>query len=200
MIAMHGGAWLACKTEGAVQTRARHAGLVAAIALILLFALGGFWASQLDGYALAQPMDPFGPSNPLTKTVIRPEGALLANYGQHGWMLIAPALGFAGAAIAGLLAFRGTRPIIAFLASGLSIAGVIATAGVSLFPFLLPSSLDPNASLTIWDASSSRTTLMIMTVATAIFLPLVLAYTGWVYRVLRGPVTEATLRDEPHAY
>jgi cytochrome d ubiquinol oxidase subunit II len=63
--------------------------------------------------------------------------------------------------------------------------------GASLFPFLLPSSSDPQSSLTVWDASSSCRTLGIMLIATIIFLPLILAYTAWVYRVMRGPVTSA---------
>jgi len=53
----------------------------------------------------------------------------------------------------------------------------------------MPSSLDPNSSLTVWDASSSQHTLGIMLVVVVVFLPIVLAYTGWVYRVLRGRVT-----------
>ena len=92
------------------------------------------------------------------------------------------------------------HPVPAFLGSGLAIAGVIATAGFSLFPFLLPSSLDPAAGLTVWDASSSRRTLGIMTVATAVLLPIVLAYTAWVYRVLRGPVTAQSIGREHSSY
>jgi cytochrome bd ubiquinol oxidase subunit II len=111
--------------------------------------------------------------------------------------LAAPLLGVAGALVALALLRNGRRPVLAFIASGLSIAGVIATAGVSLFPFMLPSSLDPASSLTLWNASSSLTTLIVMTVATAIFLPIVLAYTAWVYRVLRGPVTEADIAHDP---
>jgi cytochrome d ubiquinol oxidase subunit II len=76
---------------------------------------------------------------------------------------------------------------------------VIATAGVSLYPFMLPSSLDPGSSLTVWDASSSVTTLLIMTVATVLLLPVVLAYTAWVYRVLRGPVTAEQIQADPHS-
>jgi small-conductance mechanosensitive channel len=55
--------------------------------------------------------------------------------------------------------------------------------------------LDPNSSLTIWDASSSRVTLLIMLVAVAVFLPIVLAYTAFVHRVLRGRVTTAYVED-----
>jgi cytochrome d ubiquinol oxidase subunit II len=53
---------------------------------------------------------------------------------------------------------------------------------VSLFPFPLPSSLDPRSSLIVWDASSSPTTLFIMLVATLVFLPIVIACTGWMNR------------------
>jgi cytochrome d ubiquinol oxidase subunit II len=66
--------------------------------------------------------------------------------------------------------------------------GTIATAGLALFPFLLPSSSDPGSSLTVWDASSSKLTLAVMLGATALLLPIVIAYTGMVYRVMRGPV------------
>ena len=107
-------------------------------------------------------------------------------------------LGFASATST-ILLLRARRNILAVVASGLSVAGVIATAGLSLFPFLLPSSLDPNVSLTVWDASSSRLTLLIMLGATLFFLPIVLAYTAWVYRVLRGRVTVAYVTENPTA-
>ena len=67
--------------------------------------------------------------------------------------------------------------------------------GVSLFPFLLPSSSHPGSSLTVWDASSSHRTLGIMLIAVIVLLPIVLAYTGWVYHVLRGPVTAEQIRS-----
>ena len=85
------------------------------------------------------------------------------------------------------------RPSIAFVASALVPIGTIATAGVALFPFLLPSSSNPGASLTVWDASSSKLTLAIMLGAVMVFLPIVLAYTAWAYRVLRGPVRESDI-------
>ena len=86
---------------------------------------------------------------------------------------------------------RIRQRLAVFVVSSLGIAGVIGAMGVSLFPFLLPSSSHPGSSLTVWDASSSHRTLGIMLIAVIIFLPIVLAYTSWVYRVLRGPVTSA---------
>ncbi|SCB08083.1 cytochrome d ubiquinol oxidase subunit II [Rhizobium multihospitium] len=201
MLVMHGAAWLLVKTDGVVAERARRFGIVAALAVIVLFALGGlFLWIDIDGYRIASAIDVEGPSNPLLKTVEHSAGAWLANYGSHPWMMIAPALGFVGAAAA-LLAMLGRREVTVLLFSKLAIFGIISTVGLSMFPFILPSSLDPRSSLTVWDASSSHLTLFIMLVVTIIFLPIVLAYTAWVYRVLWGKVDEETVNDKSgHAY
>ena len=55
-----------------------------------------------------------------------------------------------------------------------------------MFPFILPSSTIPDHSLTVWDASSTQNTLWIMLLATIVLLPIILAYTAWVYRRARG--------------
>ncbi len=201
MLVMHGAAWLLVKTDGVVAKRARRFGIVAALAVMVLFALGGlFLWIDIDGYRIANAIDVAGPSNPLLKTVEHSAGAWLGNYDSHPWMMIAPALGFVGAAAA-LLAMLSRREVTVLLFSKLAIFGIISTVGVSMFPFILPSSLDPRSSLTVWDASSSHLTLFIMLVVAVIFLPIVLAYTAWVYRVLWGKVDEATVNDKGgHAY
>ena len=188
MLTMHGGTYLALKTERTIAARATAAARYAAIALIILCAIAALvTATLLPGHIVAGTLAHDGPSNPLLKSVITRSGAWFDNYRAHAWMAIAPILVFAGAILVIVL----RRPLLAFLASGAAVAGVIATAGFALFPFLLPSSLEPKMGLTVWDASSSKLTLFIMLVATLIFLPIVLAYTAWVYRVLRGPVTAA---------
>lgn len=194
MLLMHGAAWLGLKTEGPVAERARKTQIVAAVALALLFTVGGVWVQSLQGYAIQGSLDPNGPSNPLLKTVTRGAGAWLANYSRHGWMILAPVLGYGGILFGALFAWSRKQGL-AFVSSALGIAGVIFTAGLSLFPFLLPSDLEPSHSLTIWDASSSAHTLFIMVVAVLVFLPIVLLYTGWVFRVLRGKVTAAYVRE-----
>ena len=198
MIVMHGGAWLACKTEAPLRRRAQCAGAISALLLVVLFAVGGVWAAHLDGYVVHSFAGVDAPSNPLMKHVDRASGALVANYAAMPLALLAPLIGLGGALLAALLLAIGRLRVLAFCLSGLSIAGVVATAGVSLFPFLLPSSLDPNASLLVWDASSSQTTLLVMTVLTALLLPVVLLYTAFIYRVLRGPVTAASIAADPH--
>src|ERR1019366_1707318 len=195
MLVMHGGTYLALKADQPVAGRAADYARRAALILLALFIVGGIYAGLgVDGYKITSDLPHDGASNPLLKTVARSGGALLSNFGAHPWMLLAPALVFTGALFARFF-LAARREGTALIASGVAMAGVVATAGLSAFPFLLPSSLDPNASLTIWDASSSRTTLLIMLFATLVFLPIILAYTAFVYRVLRGRVTMAYIED-----
>src|SRR5665213_935102 len=70
--------------------------------------------------------------------------------------------------------------------SSLAVIGIISTVGLSMFPFILPSSIDPRSSLTVWNASSSQVTLFIMLCVTVVFLPIVLAYTAWAFKVMWG--------------
>lgn len=177
MLAMHGGAWLALKTEGAVADRSRRFATVAAIATIALYALAGVLLWKLVGATTTSAHVAGGPSNPLAKTVASGvAGGWFANYARHPWTMLAPALGFAGAllALAGLRA-RWEGATVVF--SGLSVAGIVLSVGASMFPFIVPSSLDPRSSLMVWDASSSHLTLFIMLVCAAVFVPLILAYT-----------------------
>jgi cytochrome d ubiquinol oxidase subunit II len=199
MVAQHGAVYLAAKTEGAVAQRARRVVPAAATALLLLFSLAGAWVSRLDGYRLAAGLPADGPSNPLLKQVGAGAGAWLDNYSRFPAALLVPFCAYAGSLLSIWLS-RSGRSGAAFVASSLAVAGVVGTAGVSAFPFLLPSSSDPGSSLTVWDASSSRLTLQIMLIATLVFMPVVLAYTAWVYRVLRGPVRQADIERGDASY
>ena len=192
MLLMHGAAWLTLKTEGAVAARARRYGTLAGLVAMAGYALAGIWlAFGIDGFALVGEVATDGPSNPLFSDVTR-EGSWLAAYSERPWITIAPAMGFAGMALA-VRGLRAGREVSTLLWSKLGITGVIASVGLTMFPFILPSTVDPNSSLTVWDASSSHQTLFIMLVCTVIFMPLILAYTAWVYKVLWGKVTEADI-------
>lgn len=191
MLAMHGAFFLNVKTEGQIQNRAKKAATVTALLSILLFiGLGLFLYYNIDGYALVGMTPHDGPSNPLYKQAIQKAGAWFSNYQNQPQLLIAPIAGILGALLA-LILIRFAK--LAFVCSALSIFGIIATVGVSMFPFILPSSTNPSQSLIVWDSSSSLMTLGIMLGATVVFLPIVLVYTAWVYRVLRGKVTEETI-------
>lgn len=193
VLATHGAVYLTLKTDGIVKERARAVVKVGALATVVLFALAGLWVwLGIDGYVITSAVVSDGPSNPLLKTVARQPGQWLANYAAHRWMILAPCLGFAGPPLAVLFTTAG-RSGLAFVASALGIVGIIATAGLSMFPFLMPSNIAPGASLTVWDASSSRLTLFVMLVATLIFLPIILMYTAVAFRALRGVVTPSQI-------
>lgn len=198
LLTMHGGVYLQLKTEAKIAARARQTTVVAALVMVTLFSLGGFWVDDMRGYVVTGALAHDGPSNPLVKTVARGAGAWLDNFGRHPWMLAAPAMGYLGAA--GVLLFTALhRPGLGFIASAAGVFGVVATPGLAMFPFMLPSSSHPASSLTVWDSSSSQLTLQIMLFACIIFLPLIGAYTSWVYRIVRGKVTERYVRDNTHS-
>ncbi|AYM83869.1 cytochrome d ubiquinol oxidase subunit II [Agrobacterium radiobacter] len=201
MLIMHGAAWLVLKTDGPVAARARGFGSIAALATSVLFALGGvFLWLGIDGYRFTSDIVTDGPSNPLSKTVEVASGVWFSNYAAHPWMMLAPALGLVFPLVAFIL-FRARKEVLALLSSSLAIFGIISTVGLAMFPFILPSSVDPKSSLTVWDASSSHMTLFIMLVVALIFIPIIVAYTSWVYRVLWGKVDEKAIRDDSgHAY
>jgi len=198
LLVMHGGLYLAMKTSRPIRERAIRSAKRAALCFIFLFAGGGLWVAQgLKGYQILSGVDPAGFSNPLNKIVITQMGAWLNNYAHYPILLAVPSLGFLGALGVLCLASFGNSKL-AFVSSALSIIGVIATVGVSMFPFILPSSTHLSSSLLIWDASSSRLTLLTMLFAVIIFLPLILFYTSWVYYALRGKVSRDMIEDSNH--
>ena len=201
MLVLHGSTWLALKVEpGPVQARARRFGTVAALASLVLYALGGAWlALGSIGYRIVSGADPMGPSNPLRTTSEAAPGAWLGNYAAHPLLWIVPALGLLGAAAA-LVGIRRQSERLAFIGSGLSVIGIIGSVGVSMFPFIVPSSTDPRSSLTVWNASSTGHTLAIMLFCAVVFLPLILGYTTWALRVMRGRVTSAEITINPDRY
>lgn len=199
MITLHGAVYLVHRTEGAIQARARRAAFIAGAILLLSFTAAGVWVAHgIDGYAITSPVDPGAMANPMAKTVVRGAGAWLANYGRWPLTKLIPLLTYAGTLAATWLLVR-RRSGWAFVASAMALTGVIGTAGVSMFPFVMPSSTQPDASLTVWDSVSSHLTLSIMFYAALIFVPLIVAYTSWAYRVMGGKVTVDYIRKNDHA-
>lgn len=198
MLITHGGIYMMLRTEGEIYQRAQSIVRVFALVTLGLFSLGGIWiAFGVKGYFLVSAVEPNSIIDPLNKAVDVAKGAWLKNYVLCPWTILVPALAYVGFIFAWYLAGKG-RLGWAFISSSLGIAGIIGTAGVSMFPFLMPSSSNPISSLTIWDSTSSHLTLFVMLVATIIFLPIVLAYTSWAFRVMRGKVTKAYIRENSH--
>jgi len=199
MLIAHGAAWLRLKTEGDVAERARKAGMWASLVAFVAYALAGVWlAFGIDAYSLTSDFVANGPSNPLLSDVAK-GGSWLAAYSARPWIVIAPVLGLGGMLMAAL-SLKAKKGGSSMIWTSLAILGVISSVGLTMFPFILPSSTDPMSSLTVWDASSSQNTLFVMVVVSVIFVPLILAYTSWVYKVLWGKVTESEVTENGNAY
>ncbi|MET0224824.1 MAG: cytochrome d ubiquinol oxidase subunit II [Dokdonella sp.] len=199
LLLTHGAAWAALKADELIARRAERLLRLFAPAFVVLYVIAGAWlAFGVKGYAIVGPALVDAPSNPLLKQVER-GGSWLADGPLGVWACAAAAVAIVAALLTPLLATRG-RHRTAFVASAGAVAATIFSAGFALFPFLMPSELDPRSSLTVWDASSSKLTLGLMLFATAIFLPLILAYTSWVYHVLRGRVTLAHIKQSHGMY
>lgn len=170
---VHGALYLSCKTTCDLSMRARS--------------LAGKAWSALFVVAIAF----FAYTNYSTR--------LYDNYLSNPLLFIIPV-----AAVAALL---GTRFLMAkdkfftaFASSCVTVVMVIFTGVAGLYPSLIPSSLDPAYSLTVFNSSSSPYTLKIMTVVVILFLPVVIAYKIWIYRLFRGPVTVESVLDDKQAY
>jgi len=199
MIVNHGATYLQLKTEGELKARSEKLSSILALVCAALFVLAGVWLySAIDGYSVTSMIDTNGGNRTTEKTVAIASGAWFANYAKWPLLWLIPALGVTGFLICAL-ASKSRRHILAFVSSALALAMVILTAGVSMFPFVMPSSSHPAHSLTMWDATASESTLMIMFVVACIFVPLILAYTAWSYFVMRGRLNEQHIRDNSHS-
>ena len=199
MILAQGSTWLMIKSDGAVRQRARVSATITSFLTGILFLLAGFWvAKAIPGYTIAQFAGIDAVSNPLHKSVVVDAGSWMRNFQTYQWMMVAPALGVLMAFFTAIFAWAG-KGALAFISSSLTMAGIILTAGFSMFPFIMPSSLNPAHSLTIWDATSSQNTLSVMLVAAVIFVPIVLGYTIWTYIKMFGRVNEKFVTDNNHS-
>ncbi|HET6551941.1 MAG TPA: cytochrome d ubiquinol oxidase subunit II [Dyella sp.] len=198
MLLAHGACWAAYKADHVVADRAVRIARWATLAYVLFYILAGIWlAYGVPGFAIAGPVVTDGVSNPLYKQVAV-GSSWFASYMQHPWFWLAPVLGVVGAIGVQLSVAR--KNLACFIWSSLMVTGTILSAGFALFPFLLPSRLDPRSSLTVWDASSSKGTLGLMLAMAVIFMPIIIIYTSWVYRVVRGRVTLEHVRQSGHGY
>lgn len=188
MLVCHGANYLILRTEGDIQQRARMASIVAALIMIAGFAVGGFFVAGMQGYLITSPFSPGDGLNPLDKTVVMEAGAWMRNFRLYPLLYVLPALGFIGGVLSIVFALA-RRGMLAFISSAIAELGIIFTAGVAIFPFVLPSNTDPASSLTVWDCVSSQRTLGIIFWVALIMTPIIIAYTGWAYRVMRGKLT-----------
>ncbi|OUR73110.1 cytochrome d ubiquinol oxidase subunit II [Methylophaga sp. 41_12_T18] len=198
MFTMHGAAWLQLRTVDGLEFRARNAARYSALALFTLFAVAGISLYlYIDGYIITAMPDANSSFSPDVKQVAIQTGAWLNNYQAWPWLMSAPISGLVGALLVYLFS-SNSMPILAFIASSISLTGIILTAGVSLFPFIMPSSTAINSSLTVWDATSSMLTLKVMFWVAVIFVPIILCYSFWTYRKMWQRLDIQFIRNNEH--
>lgn len=199
MFVNHGAAWLQLKTEDALLRRAQATSSLLGLIAAALFTLAGVWLwLAVDGYQVIGGLDSNAASTLVDKQVQRISQGWFLNYQRWplAWLLpLSGILAFLGCALFSRLG----RHALAFISSALAIASTLVTFGLSLFPFIMPSSLQPSHSLTLWDATASERTLLIMLVVVLIFVPLILGYTAWSYYVMRGRINAQHIRDNSHS-
>lgn len=194
MIIMQGATWLQLKTTDAVHARSRSVAQIMGLLTVAAFVAAGFWIQSIEGYVITSVMDHGAASNPLAKEVVREAGAWMNNFEQYPLMWAAPILGVVMSLIT-VIASRLDRGGVAFFASSVGNAGIIFTAGLAMFPFIMPSDLMPNHSLTMWDATSSELTLNLMTGVAFIMVPVILGYTSWTYYKMFGRLDNKFIED-----
>jgi cytochrome d ubiquinol oxidase subunit II len=194
LFVMQGATWLQMKTTESLHERARGVAQITGLIAVALFVAGGFWVQSIDGYVITSTLDTMADSNPLNKEVAVQAGAWMTNFETYPAMWAAPILGVVMPLLA-VVASRLERGGFAFLFSSLSNAGVILTAGFAMFPFVMPSSLIPSHSLTMWDSTASELTLGLMTAVAAVMVPVILAYTTWTYYKMFGRLDKKHIED-----
>ncbi|MBF0506691.1 MAG: cytochrome d ubiquinol oxidase subunit II [Nitrospirae bacterium] len=169
----HGSLWLAFKTKGEVGERAGRLANKMWIALLVVavsFLISTWFATHL-----------------------------YANYFKNLILLLVPVLAVLSLLGIKIFAARGNY-LTAFYSSCLTIVMVTFTGVIGLYPNLIPSSIDPNYSLTIFNSSSSVYTLKIMTVVALLFVPVVIAYQIWIYRIFRHSISADEIMSDTEAY
>ena len=199
MIVTQGATYLQMRTVGELHLRSRNTAQLSALVMMVCFVLAGVWVMfGIDGYVVTSSIDVHAMSNPLTKEVTRQAGAWLVNFNNHPMLWALPALGVVLPLLT-IVMSRSEKGAWAFVFSSLTLACVILTAGIAMFPFIMPSSVMANASLTMWDATSSQLTLTVMTYVAAVFVPIVLLYSTWCYWKMFGRITKEHIESNTHS-
>ncbi len=188
MFVVQGAIFLQYKLSDQGLVRARQAMYLFAWIFVISFILAGLYINlYIPGYIIQSIPDLNTAFTASQKVVTTEIGAWINNYTNYHILWIFPIITLVAARIAVQLCKFG-RIKVALGVNSISILCAVATAAGTLFPFILPSSSVYNDSLTIWDATASEKTLSITLIAVLVFLPFILSYTFWAYRVMSGKV------------
>ena len=198
MLTTHGANWLQMKTTAELRERARTISQVGAFATLIMFVFAGVWLFFKDGFVVTSVIDHNAPSNPIGKEVAVQAGAWFNNYKEMPILWLFPVLAV-GSALLNIVFSKANRCGFAFLFSALTMAGVILTATIAMFPFVLPSISNPGMSLLMWDATSSKLTLTLMFFLALFFVVILLSYTIWAYYKMFGRIDSSFIEENKNS-
>lgn len=166
-----------------IAKRAKVTALLFTILAFILFMICFYWTTVLPGAFITDMPDINSSFNPLMKTVEVLPGHWFLRFDIRpmGWYL--PGFILLSFLFTGILTFLNFSKM-AILFNSINLILIIFLVGFMLYPFILPSTLNPNHGLTIWDATSSYLTLTWMFWGVVIFFPIVLSYTIWVFKIM----------------
>ncbi|EXI62984.1 cytochrome BD oxidase subunit II [Mannheimia granulomatis] len=199
MLVTQGATWLQMKTTDELRNNSRKVAQVSALVVLVAFVIAGVCLSFKDGFVLTSELDRNAQSLLTNKTVAVETAAWFRNYTEMPVLWIVPALVAIGALLT-IVSSKANRSGWAFFSSSVMIIGVILTAAVSMFPFIMPSITHPEMSLTVWDSTASQYTLTVMLIVACIFVPIVLGYTIWSYIKMYGRLDASYLEENKAAY
>lgn len=202
MILMHGAAYIQRRTEGRLRKMGQRLFNVFAVLVLLGFSGAGLlMVYSIKGYILvASAANPV--LHPTANVVTQSPGAWIESYRTYPWKYYPPVIAYL-ALFAGLWANHIRWRVFCFWCSAVAVGGIIATAGVTLFPFLMPSSTFPSQSLTVWNATSSQYALDIMLYVGVALLLVILCYKIFAFHTLwsqKKTITADDIEKNDHSY
>lgn len=200
LLLMHSSIFLKLKTDNILAKRAQLLINYSGSTLILSFLACIFLVINFtDGFSITSIKNINDALVPSTSKTVVMTGNWLTNFNEYKALYLLPLIAIINIFKAIILTNKDKNGY-AFIASSVAITFTLLTIVAALFPFLMPSSLNPSHSLTIWDACSSNLTLNIMFWVTVLFLPIIIFYTSWAYSVVRGKINKETISKNANSY
>jgi cytochrome d ubiquinol oxidase subunit II len=177
MVCQFGATWVMQRGGRSLYQPASRVAGAAGVMFLASFIVAAIWlAANARGYsvwAMARPATLCGPG---AWVVLANNPGWLANFQAWPAASLAPVLALSGTLMS-LFACTHARPGLALLGSGLTIGATLCSVGIALFPFILPSSVQLSASMTLWSAASDGRILGTLLILASVMLPMLLAYT-----------------------
>ncbi|MFC6276671.1 cytochrome d ubiquinol oxidase subunit II [Psittacicella hinzii] len=196
VVLTQGANWVALRTDrtSELYARATKAGSVFSLAVFVLAVVTAIALAFISGYHLDKNMLILD----ATTDAVSRTSSWYANYTANPVLFVFPVLALV-MYLASARSAKNGRNAFAFITSSCGVLLLFVTYAITLFPFILPSSIAPHQSLTIFNATSSQLTLNVMFWVAIVVVPIVLIYTVWAYYKMWTRLSTKTVTENTHA-